>query len=750
MKFLLVNANVAVEKIFKLAAKKASINLDTAKSIAEITINEDYNCIFIDDALLNTGDFRQLKRKMIATKFCLILSKDKAMPSGFDGCIRKPFLPTDIYNVLKKEKQGGSMGGGGQQNSGAKGGFAAQNAAKSAPAQEISNINDIDLSEFSDSEDEFLTGVKDTSPIDISGLEAGHNAKNPESSEEDLDLGLDFDADLSFDLPDESAPEPSEDDDLGNFGESLGENDEINFTYDDEDSPKPTPQGRVPIPPKTQPKQPQPPAQKVAKNDAPIALKDEADVGLDDEAMEFDLSDNDLGDTIDLKPSQDAPPQKTAEQKSPPPLRPRPKVEDEIDFAAAFALQDELLQAQEKSKAKRLVGGDIYKKKEPAPPKPQPSTPPPQAKPAQAPQEPKLEPKTGIKAEPKVEPKPKPAPPKPQPKPAPPPKAKQDEEDSFSFDDLDFDEIDAPKDAKPANAQSPQAQDSGELDFLEDSEVDFGDLDGSEAAILEAAPQQKPAQEPKKRSINEFSDEELDSLDDDELLKLQEEYLQNGNGDFLEEDGGFEPHAGGEISDELDEVEPLDEIEEELEPPLEQGNEPRVLNKDDISEVVSMLDETSAPVRIRSNELGSITQEALSEVLEEGDFGDFDTAAEDSQVSAHHDLPQDLAQDSAQDDQATLEPHAPQNLAQSPTQGLEQDFEADLPQDSMLAAQQIPQNMQALQATQTPPKNTAITLNNGTSIDIADILKTFPIDKLRELLSGVQITINITFPSKKQ
>lgn len=32
--------------------------------------------------------------------------------------------------------------------------------------------------------------------------------------------------------------------------------------------------------------------------------------------------------------------------------------------------------------------------------------------------------------------------------------------------------------------------------------------------------------------------------------------------------------------------------------------------------------------------------------------------------------------------------------------------------------------------------------------DIAEIIKAFPVDKLRELLSGAQITINITFPSK--
>ena len=36
------------------------------------------------------------------------------------------------------------------------------------------------------------------------------------------------------------------------------------------------------------------------------------------------------------------------------------------------------------------------------------------------------------------------------------------------------------------------------------------------------------------------------------------------------------------------------------------------------------------------------------------------------------------------------------------------------------------------------------------NLDLTEIIKSFPVDKLRELLSGVQITINITFPTKKQ
>ena len=91
MKFLLVNTNSAVKKIFIIAARKADISLDFITSINEISIQEDYSCIFIDDGVLNTGDFASIKNKMIDTKFCLIISKDSEIVDGFDEYIRKPF-----------------------------------------------------------------------------------------------------------------------------------------------------------------------------------------------------------------------------------------------------------------------------------------------------------------------------------------------------------------------------------------------------------------------------------------------------------------------------------------------------------------------------------------------------------------------------------------------------------------------------------------------------------------------------------
>lgn len=75
---------------------------------------------------------------------------------------------------------------------------------------------------------------------------------------------------------------------------------------------------------------------------------------------------------------------------------------------------------------------------------------------------------------------------------------------------------------------------------------------------------------------------------------------------------------------------------------------------------------------------------------------------------------------------------------------IEQDIDTFQPQEQV---EPTFQNMQSQNPQSQDTQSKQININEN--LDIAEIIKTFPIDKLRELLSGVQITINITFPSKK-
>lgn len=277
------------------------------------------------------------------------------------------------------------------------------------------------------------------------------------------------------------------------------------------------------------------------------------------------------------------------------------------------------------------------------------------------------------------------------------------------------------------------------------------------------------------KDINDLSESELEKLDDEALLLLQERALQ-----------------------------------EKSKTPAQKS--PKILNKAQIDTINNILETTQGTgensmgefgsdfgeneFAIKNNEFDSITQEALSEALNEqntsefeSDFGSNDfmqdsqnlgNFSDDFADSAINNFAQDVepeeselpnfenfeqenrfaAQDFAQD----LEPEefelsdnfGASNLAQNP-QNINEDFAFDLPAQPQptpapqpqVIQQQTPQTPQVSQQ-QTPPQIQNAQIKVGENLDLAEIIKTFPVDKLRDLLSGVQITINITFPNKKQ
>ena len=193
------------------------------------------------------------------------------------------------------------------------------------------------------------------------------------------------------------------------------------------------------------------------------------------------------------------------------------------------------------------------------------------------------------------------------------------------------------------------------------------------------------------KDITDLSKNELENLDDEAILLLQENSLHNKSAPKSVQNDANDAQKSASDST------------------------PKILDKQQIDDITNILEGTQKPsvgapsgakpqkpsVSINNNEFGSLTQEALSEVLGE----DLDDDIADDLTSATPDIKSDLPKDSPKTTPKSANPNQP-----------------------------IPSQ---------------INLNDG-NIDIANILQTFPIDKLRELLSGVQITVNITFPTKKQ
>ncbi|MDD5051975.1 MAG: hypothetical protein PHO27_04475 [Sulfuricurvum sp.] len=99
MKILLFNDNPVVRKLVTLSAQKTKDEVSVVWSTDEIEESE-YDLLILDDALYSDGTFDILKETIIFKRALLMATRGKAVPAGFDHVINKPFLPTDLVEVL--------------------------------------------------------------------------------------------------------------------------------------------------------------------------------------------------------------------------------------------------------------------------------------------------------------------------------------------------------------------------------------------------------------------------------------------------------------------------------------------------------------------------------------------------------------------------------------------------------------------------------------------------------------------------
>lgn len=787
MRFLLVNTNNAVRKIFNITAKKAAIQLDAVSSISQIPLKEDYNCIFIDDGVLNTGDISKFKNKMITTKFCIILSKDSPLVSGFDSYIRKPFLPTDIYEVMKKEKSNDMSVS-----------SSSYSADEGATVDTSVNAN-IDLNEFSDSEDEFLSGIKD------SGQEINFDLDIPPTRD---DLGVDS-AKSDFEIPATGGFVDNDfrDIDLDSSAESSTQNAEsnaesnentddfeINFTLDSAELSE---------------------GDTKSIDSTELNIKATQDIDLDIKAdISLDSAPKTAPKKVDILEEAEAQINniKALADKGGNFFNSSNDTHD-IDFSAVMALQDELLKEEESKNKKKLIGGDISRKKEPT----------------------KQEPKVAESSAKNAESSASVAEKKPEKKPNVEKDIKQDFAEFESKTDSALKDSAVEKELDSADIMSAFELDSAELEKALDSAPEKEPIKkpakdfAKESAKENIAPlgddlQNFPHEQvPKAQasdsdftsgldvdldaldSISSFSDIQSDSQAQPQVPKNATEILNNLDITNLNE--GFESptvsdteefegskynilglpiNDSGEIKDinDLSESE-LEKLDDEalllLQERALQDKSPKVLNKAQIDAINDILEDTqsagdfgannfsannfgagdfgtnnfgaqasgfgannfgaqSSDFSMNNNEFQSLTQEALSEALDEGEIAsnqnsqileqDFGTQGFTKDYVADS-FTQDFATDNFTQDFGDFQNEAP--IAESSAQ-------------NFTNPTQTPQSQQTIQNIQSTPTK-QISINDN--LDLAEIIKTFPIDKLRELLSGVQITINITFPTKK-
>ena len=101
MRILLINQNPIVSKLAGLSAQKSGYEIVEEFSLDEIE-EGDFDVLFIDEAKLDGSGPETLKRRTGVKKTCLIYADDEAKVPGFDYYIKKPFLPTEMVDLMSE------------------------------------------------------------------------------------------------------------------------------------------------------------------------------------------------------------------------------------------------------------------------------------------------------------------------------------------------------------------------------------------------------------------------------------------------------------------------------------------------------------------------------------------------------------------------------------------------------------------------------------------------------------------------
>lgn len=99
MNILLFNNNPVVNKLVTLSAQKTSNTVDTAQNTDDIE-SKKYDILIIDDELYSPQIMEEISNRAEYKKSLYICSKDAKPAEGFTKTLKKPFLPTDLVELL--------------------------------------------------------------------------------------------------------------------------------------------------------------------------------------------------------------------------------------------------------------------------------------------------------------------------------------------------------------------------------------------------------------------------------------------------------------------------------------------------------------------------------------------------------------------------------------------------------------------------------------------------------------------------
>ena len=100
MNLLLINKNPVVSRMLKLSAPKAGFEVDECDNVYELPHGE-YDVVFIDDEMYDENFLKEIKKNIKFSQIGVITSSKDEQIEGFDFTLTKPFLPTDLIELLR-------------------------------------------------------------------------------------------------------------------------------------------------------------------------------------------------------------------------------------------------------------------------------------------------------------------------------------------------------------------------------------------------------------------------------------------------------------------------------------------------------------------------------------------------------------------------------------------------------------------------------------------------------------------------
>ncbi len=103
MKLLLINKNPVVSRMMMMSVPKAGFDIETCEDVYQLP-SGNYDVVVIDDEMYDENFLQVIKQNLKYYQLGLISASKSAPSEEFDFVLSKPFLPTDLIEILRKIK----------------------------------------------------------------------------------------------------------------------------------------------------------------------------------------------------------------------------------------------------------------------------------------------------------------------------------------------------------------------------------------------------------------------------------------------------------------------------------------------------------------------------------------------------------------------------------------------------------------------------------------------------------------------